>query len=279
MHPAHRTRPRALAWLLAVVVATALVGAVGSAAAGGPGSTRDRGSGTAGTLTPVDQSRPGPVLLVPGYGGNTVGLQALARRLAAAGHRTVVVDLPGDGTGDLQDSALRLRRVADDALAAGAPSVDVVGYSAGGVVARLWARDGGAAQARRIITLGSPHHGTAVDQLGAVYADGACPSACRQLVPGSPLLTALDAGDETPDGPQWMSIWSSGDSVVRPPDSARLRGAVDVAVQQVCPGARLDHGRLPHDLTVQAVLLQALSAEPVRRPGPEVCAQGPPVPS
>ncbi|MCW2608479.1 MAG: estB, partial [Frankiales bacterium] len=150
----------------------------------------------------VDQARPGPVLLVPGYGGNTVGLEALARRLRAEGREAVVVDLPGDGTGDLEDSALRLRKAADDALAQGAPSVDVVGYSAGGVVARLWARAGGAAQARRVVTLGSPHHGTGVAQLGAVFAAGACPTACQQLVPGSRLLDELDAGDETPAGPQ-----------------------------------------------------------------------------
>ncbi|MBW3609709.1 MAG: hypothetical protein KY463_15490, partial [Actinobacteria bacterium] len=71
----------------------------------------------------------------------------------------VVVRLPGDATGDLRASAELLCAAADAALASGAPSVDVIGYSAGGVVARLWV--GARPQdVRRVVTLGSPHHGT-----------------------------------------------------------------------------------------------------------------------
>lgn len=223
----------------------------------------------------VAQDRPGPVLLVPGYGGDTGGLRVLAERLRREGRRTILVRPPGDGTGDLEDAALRLRAAADDAIEAGAPSVDVVGYSAGGVVARLWAAGGGTAQARRVVTLGSPHHGTDVAALGATFASGACPSACQELVPGSRLLTRLNSGDETPDGPVWTSVWTTDDTVVTPPDSARLEGALEVVVQEVCPGQRLDHGRLPHDPTVQAIVVRALSAAPSPTLGPEVCEQGP----
>src|SRR6478609_688287 len=111
--------------------------------------------------TTVDQGRPGPVLLVPGYGGSTGSLQDLAARLTAAGRSTTVVDLPGDGTGDLQAAAAVLDESAHAALArTGADSVDIVGYSAGGIVARLFVADGGAAITRRVVLLGSPNHGT-----------------------------------------------------------------------------------------------------------------------
>ena len=103
------------------------------------------------------QDRPGPVLLVPGYGGSRGGLQRLAARIEATGRSATVLTLVGDGTGDLSAQVALLDAAVDAALAAGAPSVDVVGYSAGGVVAGLWvARDDGAAKARRVVTLGSP---------------------------------------------------------------------------------------------------------------------------
>ncbi|RFU41095.1 lipase, partial [Actinomadura logoneensis] len=128
---------------------------------------------------PADQSAPGPVVLVPGYGGGTDGLAVLARRLERAGRRATIVLPPGDGTGDLRKQAGSLDRRINALLRGGAPSVDVVGYSAGGVVARLWARDhGGARKARRIVTLGSPHQGADVSAAGAALSPGACPEAC-----------------------------------------------------------------------------------------------------
>ena len=41
-----------------------------------------------------DQARPGPVLLVPGYGGSQAALSQLAGRLEAAGRTARVLTLP-----------------------------------------------------------------------------------------------------------------------------------------------------------------------------------------
>ena len=207
----------------------------------------------------TSQEQPGPVLLVPGYGGSTAGLSVLAERLRAEGRQAVVVELPGNGTGDLRESAAALDAAADAALAAGAPSVDVVGYSAGGLVARLWARDSPDA-VRRVVTLGSPHHGTEIAALGAAYDPGSCPAACLQMVPGSDLLADLNDSDETPDGPRWISLWTDQDTVVTPPDSARLDGALNVVLQEVCPGVQISHAQLPTASVVQSLVLQAVSA-------------------
>jgi triacylglycerol esterase/lipase EstA (alpha/beta hydrolase family) len=215
----------------------------------------------------VLQDKPGPVLLVPGYGGGTASLDRLAETLRATGRTAIVIHLPGGGTGDLRVQARAVGVAARSALAGGAPSVDVVGYSAGGVVVRLWVRDdGGAAVTRRVVTLGSPHHGTDVAALAVAVVGSACPTACRQLTPGSPLLDRLNAADETPAGPRWESIWTTGDELVTPADSARLTGAVDVAVQDVCRGRQVTHGQLPTDPAVQQLVLEALGTEPPHRP-------------
>jgi len=216
--------------------------------------------------TRPDQAEPGTVLLVPGYGGNQGALTQLAARLTAEGHPARVVTLPDGGTGDLLVQAATLDAAVRRALADGAPSVDVIGYSAGGVVTRLWVdRHDGATVARRIVTLGSPLHGARIAGEGAALAPDACPAACRQLVPGNALLTGLD-DTKLPGGLPWLSIWTENDQTVQPPDSARLDGAVNVPLQGICPQARVAHGELPTNPAVTALVLAALSTAPLAAP-------------
>ncbi len=209
----------------------------------------------------VDQSRPGPVLLVPGYGGSTGSLQTLAGKLTETGRDATVIQLPGNGTGDLNAAAEVLGTAAREAVArTGATSVDVVGYSAGGIVARLWVADGGADVTRRVVTLGSPNHGTSLADLAGTLAVDACPEACRQLATDSDVLRRLNSGDETPAGPTWVSIWTTQDRTVTPPDTARLDGAVNLPVQSVCADADIGHSDLPSAPLVQAMVLAQLEA-------------------
>jgi triacylglycerol lipase len=224
------------------------------------------------SVDPVPQTTPGPVLLVPGYGGNLGSLRPLAAALASAGRTAVIVEPVGDGTGDLGKQADHLAEVAEGVRDdAGAASVDVVGYSAGGVVARLWVRDrGGAGVARRILTLGSPHHGTSQAAVGAEFAGG-CSEACQQLVPDSDLLRRLNAGDETPAGPLWVTVRSTSDQVVTPVDSAALDGALNVLVQDVCPGSNVAHGDLPGNPVVLATLTSALGIDLAQAPSEVAC--------
>jgi triacylglycerol lipase len=207
-------------------------------------------------VVPVAQNKLGPVLVLPGYGGGTANIEPLVASLTAQGRDVTIVGPEGDGKGDLRLHAELLRQAADDALArSGAPSVDVIGYSAGGVVARLWVRElDGASQARRVVTLGSPHHGTDLaGEIGGLVPEG-CPTGCQQLSPDSELLRRLNAGDETPRGPAFVSVWTSDDQVVTPPDSARLEGALNVELQDLCPGAEVAHGELPGNSAVAALV-------------------------
>ncbi|MEV6492120.1 lipase [Actinoplanes sp. NPDC051633] len=213
-----------------------------------------------------DQAAPGSVLLVPGYGGSQVSLTRLAQVLTAQGRIARVVTLPEGGTGDLRKQADTLDTAVRAELDAGSPSVDVIGYSAGGVTTRLWVdRHDGAAVARRIVTLGSPLHGARIAGVGAAFAPGACPTACRQLSPGSDVLDDIDDRD-LPDGLPWLSVWTENDETVQPPDSARLDGAVNVSLQSICPSARTSHGALPTDPAVTALVLAAVGTAPLAAP-------------
>jgi triacylglycerol lipase len=201
---------------------------------------------------PVDQAERGPVLLVPGYGGSTGSLETLAAALPDA----EVVELPGDGTDDLRGSAEALADRVDEVLdESGASSVDLVGYSAGGVVARYYVAElGGDEMTRRVVTIASPHHGTDLAALATSIGGGACAEACRQLDPGSDLLRGLNSGDETPAGPLWLSVWTRTDETVVPADSAELDGAINIRVQEVCRQGPVSHGEVVRDpVTVQLV--------------------------
>ena len=218
----------------------------------------------------------GPVLVVPGYAGTAGSVDPLRRQLEADGRVAVVVPPLGDGTGDLDATAAHVREVADQAMQdTGASSVDVVGYSAGGVVARLFVRDhGGADITRRVITIGSPHHGSDV-AAQVLAATGSCPTACRQMRPDSALLRALNDGDETPPGPTYVSIWAVDDRVSTPPETARLSGAaLNLTVQSVCPDLHPAHGGLPADPVVLALLGSALGTGDPQAPTGVDCGTG-----
>jgi pimeloyl-ACP methyl ester carboxylesterase len=241
--------------LLAVVVAVARVAVLGS--------TGD---------DPVDQAQPGPVIVVPGYAGTASDLAPVVAQLRREGRTVVAFEASQGGTGDLRVQSRRLADLAQRTVErTGAGSVDVVGYSAGGVVARLFVKDaGGASVVRRVLTLGSPHHGTDVAALAEQVAGG-CPTACEQLATGSDLIRRLNAGDETPDGPRWITVRTSQDRTVTPTRSAALEGALNIEVQDVCPGATTSHDGLPGDPVVLATLDSALGAGAPTAPADVTC--------
>lgn len=221
----------------------------------------------------VAQDRPGPVLLVPGYGGSTQALQVLAGKLRQSGRDAQVVAPPGEGTGDLTAQARALAGAAAAAVSrTGAGSVDVVGYSAGGVVARVWVTQlGGAQLVRRVLTLGSPHHGTEIAALAGDVAPSLCPTACQQLDPDSALLRTLNAPRGNPAGPSFVSIWSTVDEVVTPPDSAALPGALNLPVQSVCAASQVAHGELPTDRVIGNIVILELGPGSPRALTPSDC--------
>jgi triacylglycerol lipase len=247
--------------VVALAVAVVLAGVAGLAVAAGVGRPGGPAEPLGGDETPV--------LVVPGYNGTAASVGTLAARLRAAGRQVVVVDLPDRGTGDLPASARTLGAAVERT---GAARVDLVGYSAGGVVIRLWLADPGRAlRARRVVLLGTPNHGTELAGAAAALGPGLCGSLC-QLAPGSAVLAELNRGDETPPGPRFFSIWTAQDQTVVPPATAVLDGAANIRVQDVCPSARLGHGDLVTSPLALGLVVEALQGTLPDPPGADDCA-------
>ena len=187
----------------------------------------------------------------------------LARRIRATGRQATVLHLPGNGTGSLIADAGVLNAAVTRALRGGAPSVDVIGYSAGGVTALLWARDdGGTHKARRVITLGSPFHGADAGLGGRGIRTRRVPG--RVPAAGARQQAAQPAWTRRPcrPGRAGCRCGPPTTQTVTPPDSARLAGALNVPLQSVCPAAAVSHSQLPTNPAVTAMVLRA------DRPGP-----------
>ncbi len=206
------------------------------------------------------------VVLVHGLGGDPSDMTALSARLRAAGRQTLVVALPLRGVVPIAESAAAL----ETALTPVAGRVDLVGYSLGGVVVRAWIEQyGGASRVDHVVTIASPHHGAT---LAGLVDASRCIGACLELRPGSPFLLELNDGDETPDGPTWVTLRTSLDRTVEPVDSASLDGALNILLQDVCPDSTVGHGSIGRDPLPVGLVVRALDDRLPTAPPPPECA-------
>jgi triacylglycerol esterase/lipase EstA (alpha/beta hydrolase family) len=92
----------------------------------------------------------------------------------------------------------------------------------GGLVARAWLARHGAARVARVVTIASPHNGTALAGLG--LGENA-----RQMRRGSAFLRSLAAAEgEAGPGCPFTSIYTVNDTLVAPQDTSRLPWATNV---------------------------------------------------
>lgn len=187
---------------------------------------------------------PLPVLLVHGYGcngGYWAPLRALLRR---EGIRHDAVDLE-PFTASIDDFIEPVEQGVRRLLAAtGAPQVVIVGHSMGGLVARAWLRRHGPDNVARIVTIGTPHHGTALAGFG--IGENAL-----QMRRDSAWLAQLN-GDDSAFRPVLTSIWSWHDNIIAPQDSCRLPGAKNITF------AGIGHVALGSDPRALACVLEEI---------------------
>ncbi|MBN2496989.1 MAG: alpha/beta fold hydrolase [Deltaproteobacteria bacterium] len=151
-----------------------------------------------------------PVLLLPGYLENALTMHWLARKLERRLQAPVQALSPAEYLVSLERMAEDYQaQILDYLEAAGVKQVDLVGHSMGGLLARLLLEQTELrGRIRSVITLGTPHLGTAVARL-------AFGRNMRQMRRGSAFLEQLNARIRQTDV-HFVGICSVHDSYVLP---------------------------------------------------------------
>jgi triacylglycerol lipase len=210
-----------------------------------------------------------PVLAVAGTFAPASSLDVLAGRLRADGYVVATMALPGNGRGDIAESAKGVADAVQRLRArTGAQEVDLIGHSQAGIENRYYLKFlGGSESVHTYVSLGSPQYGITRLPFPPGYAASLCalaPLPCEQLRRGSSFLNQLNEGDDTPPGAVYYSIWSTNDEFATPPETAKLRdGAHNVQVQHYCPGLEAGHVALVFDRAVYGLVRSALQGGPI----------------
>jgi pimeloyl-ACP methyl ester carboxylesterase len=193
-----------------------------------------------------------PVLLLHGYGCNSGYWAHLTPLLDAAGISHASVDLE-PVAGDIDGYVpLVERAVRELSAASGAGQVAIVAHSMGGLVARAWMRAHGSAGVARVITLGTPHHGTALARFGLGRN-------AFQMRPDSAWLRALALSEDAATRALITSLYTHHDNIVSPRVSSRLEGARNLEFGGI---GHVALGRHPRVLAAVMAELAALASRP-----------------
>ncbi len=187
-----------------------------------------------------------PVVAVHGYSQNRVDFLRIARACAAAGLGPVYgFNYPWFAT--IEGNARRLARFVERVCReTGAPRVQIVAHSLGGLVTMEYLARGGDARVERLVTIASPHAGVAWP--------GPIPGAAGSMMRAGSAFLRAHAGRPVPVPS--LSIYSSHDNVVHPPRTSALahRGGRDRMV------AHLGHLAILFDAEVAREVVEFLRA-------------------
>ncbi|MFG2170514.1 esterase/lipase family protein [Streptomyces niveus] len=158
-----------------------------------------------------------PVLLLHGFVDNRSVFVLLRRSLSRHGWRHLESLNFSPLTSDIRVAAEVLGREIEEICArTGHREVDIIGHSLGGLIARYYVqRLGGDVRVRTLITMGTPHAGTAAIPLASAHP------VVRQMRPDSDLIEELREpapGCRT----RFVSFWSDLDQVMSPVEAARV---------------------------------------------------------
>jgi triacylglycerol esterase/lipase EstA (alpha/beta hydrolase family) len=179
-----------------------------------------------------------PVLLVHGVLVNDGMWFRFRRAIVRCGIAPVYTMNYGPPHADIEHFANQLAAKIDSVRAAtGAERVVLVGHSMGGLVSRAYLRRFGGDRVSKLITIGTPHH-------GSVLAWSFVGRGLEQMRPGNPWLVELNRNENQSVPVPIVSIWSQHDSMVAPQASSVLACAENVALFGVGHNAMLGDERV-----------------------------------
>ena len=190
------------------------------------------------------------VLLVHGFFCNAGYWWSMVRSLTRAGVAEVyTVNLePLFGSID-HYVELIARRVEQIGVCSGTVPIVIVAHSMGGLAARRYLASRQASTAvTRLVTLGTPHHGTLV-------ANWSTAINAKQMRPGSDFMQSLNQAHDAVPAVPVTSIFSYDDNIIIPQLSSRLPGADNVEL------AGVGHVGLSFSARVQQCVVSCIKAE------------------
>ena len=206
-----------------------------------------------------DDARGAPVLLLHGYGCNSGYWAHLTPLLAAERISHATVDLePVLGA---IDDYVPLVAHALDALCTktNAGQVIIVAHSMGGLVARAYLRQHGAARVAHVFTLGTPHHGTRLANKGIGRNAAQMRRGAGSDAPESAWLRELAAGESAATRALITSLYTHHDNIVAPQTSSELPGARSIEFGGV------GHVALGRSRTVLTCLMREIAMMSTRK--------------
>ena len=155
-------------------------------------------------------------LLIPGFYNDATFLSSLEAALLTEGFSARAwAAKPSNGDAPLEVLAFQLAELIADSVAPG-QAVNLVGFSMGGLICRLYVQQmGGLSRVRRLITLATPHHGTIMAYLFKRPA-------CYQMRPGSAFLAELNHDLTSLQQLNFSSIWTPLDLTIVPATSSLM---------------------------------------------------------
>ena len=166
-----------------------------------------------------------PILFVHGWNSSASTFNTMVGRFQAAGYTSnQLMAITYNSNTSNRTIAGQVQTAVNDLRArTGAAKVDIVSHSMGGLSTRSYLKErGGTALVDDWVSLAGPNHGTNTAYACYLFSRG-----CRDMIPNSDLLVALNSGDETPGSTNYGTYWSNSDDVINPDNSTVLTGATN----------------------------------------------------